>query len=128
MSATGGCTHIKLPNMSLIRATASTRDPPTGGSGPYYHQIALLSLFPLHVTFHGHLLKVKFFLPPSLLEILQLSPTVFQSRILWEFLFLVLDSQAAEADVRLGALTFMGEPLQYNCSPVPGSPTWIYGV
>ena len=64
---------------------------------------------------------------PSPVEMLQLS---LQSQMLWELLFPKTDPQAGEPDMGLRTLTPVGEPLQYNYSPVWGSPTpsQVYGI
>ena len=43
--------------------------------------------------------------------------------MLWGRVFQVLEPQAGEPNVGLGTLTPVGESLQYNYSPVCGSPT-----
>ena len=48
---------------------------------------------------------------PSPLGLPKLSPTAFQSQILWGLIFLVQDSWVGVFDVGLGPLTPVGEPL-----------------
>ena len=62
---------------------------------------------------------------PSPEGLLQASPTALQSRLLWGLFLPVPDSWAGERGMGLRALTPMGELLQYNYSPVCGSPTWV---
>ena len=44
--------------------------------------------------------------------------------MLWGFLLLMPDHQAEGPNAGLRTLTLVGEPLQYNYSPVCGLPTW----
>lgn len=60
---------------------------------------------------------------PSLVGLLQLSPSGLQCQMLCRLGFLLLDPWVGEPDVGLRFLTPVGEPLQYNDSPACGSPT-----
>ena len=60
---------------------------------------------------------------PSPVRFLQLSPVGLQSQMFWG-LFLMQEPHAGEPDMGLRTLTPVGEPLQYNYSPIRGLPTW----
>ena len=60
---------------------------------------------------------------PSLVGLLQLSLSGLQCQMLCGLGFLLLDPWVGESDVGLRFLTPVGEPPQYNDSPVCGSPT-----
>ena len=62
------------------------------------------------------------FSPVELLQSGPVGPVGLQSQILW-LLLLMLDPQAGEPIIGLRTLTPVGEPLQYNYSPVCGFPT-----
>ena len=61
---------------------------------------------------------------PSPVALLHSSLAGLQSQVLWGLPLPMPDPQSGEPDVRLRALTPVGELLQYNYFPVCGSPTW----
>ena len=70
-------------------------------------------------------LKVKS-ISPSSLGTSKLSLSGLQSQMLWGLIFLVQDPQAGDSYMQLRTLTPGGEPLQYNHSPVWGSPIFLW--
>ena len=62
---------------------------------------------------------------PSPVELLQSSPSGLQSQMLWGLLLPMPDPSAGEPNVRLRALSPVGDLLQYNYSPVCGSPSQV---
>ena len=72
--------------------------------------------------------KSEVSISPSPVGLLKLSPTGLQGQMPWGLVFLVPDPQAGEPDIALITVTLVGEPLQYNYSPICGSPTWGNGT
>lgn len=81
-------------------------------------KLLLLPWVLVHMRFCVSPLRVKSF-SPSLVGLLQLSPDGLQSRMLWRLLFPVL-----ELGVAFRTLSAVGEPLQFNYSPMCEPPPW----
>ena len=63
---------------------------------------------PVHVKPRVHPPRVESLVPLSPVELLQSSPTGFQSQTLWRLFLLIADPQAGEPDVGLRTLTSYG--------------------
>ena len=74
------------------------------------------------------LFKSEISISPNPLGLPKVSVTGLLSQMLWALIFPVQDCYAGEPEVGLRPLTPLGEPLQYNYSPVCGSPTMDMGL
>ena len=126
-----GCCQCLCPQgePQLPPASLQGNSPtPVGRSGPGSYQITAFSLGSRTCQILCAPFKSQVSVSPSPLSLRKLSLADLQSQMLWGLVFLVLDSWAAEPDVGPRTLTPVGEPLQYNDSPVCGLPTPWYGT
>ena len=91
-------------------------------------KLLLLTWVPVRIRFCVHPFKSEVSFALSPMGLLKLSRSGLQSHMLWGFIFPVQDPWTGEFDMGLRTLTPMGNPLQYNCSPVCGLPTQGYGI
>ena len=92
-----------------------------GRSGPCYYQITAFALGCQHVRFCVCPLREKTLFPQSCGS-LERSPLVFGAKCSGFLSFQCRTSGAGEPDMGLKTLTTVEELLQYNYSPVCGSP------
>ena len=124
------CCQCLCPQGELQLPPASLGDSPrsAGRSDPGSYQMFAFALGPKACEILCVPLKSKVSISPSSLGLPKLSPAGLQSQMLWGLVFLVQDPWAGTPDVGLRPLTLVGEPLQWNYSPVCGSPTREYGT
>ena len=95
---------------------------PAWRSGPGSYQITAFALGPNVHEILCASFKSKVCIYPSPLGLPNLRLAVLQSQMLQWLVFPVHDPWAGKPDVGLRTLTPVGEPLQYNFSPVCGLP------